>query len=197
MALTTKTKVDCLKAIGKDKVTVMLQHKNFTFNSKQDFIDYIEKKMETYWENHNDSFSAVCEELDSYNGFLGDNRCFSMDELDDLLYGKKPSEVIQMIDTDNFNYSDNFFYYDIYGIRSTDEKEYFNDFNYSDVFEDSMNNYAQVFSPCYGRAYYELFSDIEDINNSDEDEIQSSLNDGDYDYLFVDDDEFFSDDDLD
>lgn len=100
----------------------MLQYKNFTFDSKQDFLNYIEKKMTDYWESHNDSFSRVCEELDSYDGFLDDNRVYPMDELDDLLGDKKPSEVLQMVDTGNFNYNDDFFYYDIYGIRSTDEK---------------------------------------------------------------------------
>ena len=45
----------------------MLQHGDFKFDSKEDFINYIEKKMENYWENHNDSFSQVCEDLDSYD----------------------------------------------------------------------------------------------------------------------------------
>ena len=87
----------------------MLQYKNFAFNSKEDFIDYIESRMIDYWKAHNDSFSNVCEDLDSYDGFLGDNRIYPMDELDDLLCGKKPSEVLQMVDTDNFNYNDDYF----------------------------------------------------------------------------------------
>jgi hypothetical protein len=42
----------------------MLQYKNFTFNTKEDFLNYIEKRMTDYWKAHNDSFSQVCEELD-------------------------------------------------------------------------------------------------------------------------------------
>ena len=175
----------------------MLQHKNFTFDSKQDFINYIEKKIETYWKAHNNSFSNVCEGLDSWDGFLGDDRLYSIDELDDLLGDKKPSEVLQMVDTDNFNYNDDYFYYDIYGIRSTDEKEYFNDINYSEVFEKLINNYNHVFTRKYGHEYYELFDDVNCIIKWDEDEIQDYLSDGYFNYLFVDDDEFFWNDDLD
>ena len=185
-----------LKAIGKDKVTVMLQYKNFTFNSKEDFINYIENRMVKYWKAHNDSFSRVCEELDSYDGFLDDNRCYPMDELDDLLCGKKPSEVLQMVDTDNFNYNDDFFYCDIYGIRSTNEKDYSNYVDYSDVFDKLIDDYGKIFNYRYGRAYYELFNDIDNINSQDEDETQDYLNDGYYDYLF-DYYNFFDDDDLD
>ena len=181
----------------------MLQYKNFKFDSKQDFIDYIESRMIDYWKAHNDSFSRVCEELDSWDGFLGDDRIYSMDELDDLLCDKKPSEVLRMVDTGNFNYNDDFFYYIIHGIRSTDKKEYFNYVDYSDVFEKLIDDYDQIFNYRYGNAYYELFNDINNINSQNENELQDYLDlnvwldDSYYDYLFVDDDDFFSDDDLD
>ena len=176
----------------------MLQHGDFKFDSKEQFINYIEKKMEKYWENHNDSFSQVCEDLDSYDRlFLGDNRVYPMDELDELLEGYKPSKIIRMIDSD-FNISDNYFYYNGCGyICSTDEKEYYNDFDYSDVFEKLIDNYGKLFNYRYGNDYLILFNDVDNINSQDENEIQSSLNDGDYDYLFEDDKDFFSDDDLD
>ena len=185
-----------LKAIGKDKVTVMLQYKNFTFDNKQDFLNYIENRMTDYWKAHNDSFSRVCEDLDSYDGFLDDNRVYPMDELDYILGDKEPSEVLQMVDTPNFDYSDDYFYYNVYGIRSTNEKDYSNYVNYSEVFEKLIDDYSKIFNYHYGRAYYELFNDIDNIDSQDEDEIQDYLNDGYYDYLF-DDDDFFSDDDFD
>jgi hypothetical protein len=175
----------------------MLQYKNFTFDSKEDFLNYIEKKMENYWKNHNDSFSRVCEDLDSWDGFLGDYRIYSMDELDELLCDRKPLEVLQMVDTANFDYSDDYFYYDIYGIRSTNEKDYYNYVDYSEVFEKLIDDYNQVFSHSYGSAYYELFNDVDNINHLDEDELQDYLNDDYYEYLFVNDNDFFSDNDLD
>ena len=39
---------------------------------------------------------------------------FSMDELDDLLAGKKHSELLTMVN-DDFNYNDDYFYFDGYG----------------------------------------------------------------------------------
>ena len=172
----------------------MLQYKNFTFDSKQDFINYIEKKIENYWESHNDSFSRVCEELDSYDGFLNGDRFYFMDELDDYLCDTKPSDIVRMIDND-FNYADNYFYYDDGRLCSTDEKNYYDYVDYSDVFEKLINDYNQVFSRKYGHTYYELFEDVYYITKWDEGEIQDYLNDDYYDYLF--DDDFFSDDDLD
>ena len=178
-------------------MTVMLEYKNFKFSDKEEFISYIENRMIKYWKAHNDSFSNVCEDLDSYDGFLGYNRFYPMDDLDDYLYGKKPSDIIRMVDN-AFNYFDNYFYYDGCGrLCSTDEKRYFDYFDYSDVFEKLINDYGQVFSHSYGSAYYELFNDIDSINCLDEYGIQKCMYDGYYDYLFVDDDDFFSDDDLD
>ena len=175
----------------------MLQYKNFTFSDKEEFISYIENRMIKYWKAHNDSFSRICEELDSWNGFLDDDRIYSMDELDGLLCDRKPSEVLQMVDISNFDYSDDYFYYDVYGIRSTNEKDYYDYVDYSNVFKKLIDDYDQVFSHSYGHAYYELFEDVYYIINWDEDEIQDYLNDDYYEYLFVDNDDFFSDDDLD
>lgn len=176
----------------------MLQYKNFSFATKEDFRNYIQNRMVVYWKNHNDSFSRVCEDLDSWDGFLGDNRLYQMYDLDDLLGEKKPSEVIQMLDSD-FDYSDNYFYWDGYGeLCSTDEREYYNDVDYTDVFDKLIDCYGEVFTAHYGCAYYNLFSDVYDIvNRYDDDEIQDYMNDDYYEYLFEDDDDFFSDDDLD
>ena len=100
-----------------------------------------------YWKTHNDSFSRVCENLDSWDDF--------------------------------------------------------NDFDYSEVFEKLIDDYGKIFNYRYGNAYYELFNDINNINSQNEDEIQDYLDlnlfleDDYYDYLFVDNNDFFSNDDLD
>lgn len=48
-----------------------------------------------YFENNEDLFNDCMEELDSYNGYLGDDRYFSMDELDELYNGTEPSELLR------------------------------------------------------------------------------------------------------
>lgn len=48
-----------------------------------------------YFENNEDIFNDCMEELDSYNGYLNDDRYFSMDELDELYNGTEPSELLR------------------------------------------------------------------------------------------------------
>lgn len=48
-----------------------------------------------YFENNEDIFNDCIEELDSYNGYLGDDRYFLMDELDELHNGTEPSELLR------------------------------------------------------------------------------------------------------
>lgn len=48
-----------------------------------------------YFENNENIFNDCMEELDSYNGYLNDDRYFSMDELDELYNGTEPSELLR------------------------------------------------------------------------------------------------------
>ena len=48
-----------------------------------------------YFENNDDVFNDCMEELDSYNGYLGDDRYYPMDELDELHNGIEPSELLR------------------------------------------------------------------------------------------------------
>lgn len=49
-----------------------------------------------------------------------DDRIESMIEFDDLLYGKKPSEIADMVSGQNFRSSDDYFWFTIYGVESSD-----------------------------------------------------------------------------
>lgn len=95
-----------------------------------------------YFENNEDIFNDCMEELDSYNGYLGDDRYFSMDELDELHNGTEPSELLrrafygydeQTYTTDRdgnktygaFNPNRDYFRYNGYGnLVSADYKDY-------------------------------------------------------------------------
>ena len=48
-----------------------------------------------YFKNNDDVFNDCMEELDSYNGYLNDDRYYSMDELDELYNGTEPSELLR------------------------------------------------------------------------------------------------------
>ena len=95
-----------------------------------------------YFKNNEDIFNDCMEELDSYNGYLGDDRYYSMDELDELYNGTEPSELLyrafygydeETYTTDRdgnktygaFNPNRDYFRYNGYGnLVSTDYKDY-------------------------------------------------------------------------
>lgn len=48
-----------------------------------------------FFQEHDDIYNDAIEELDSYNGYLGDDRYYSMDELDELYSGAEPCELLR------------------------------------------------------------------------------------------------------
>ena len=48
-----------------------------------------------YFENNEDVFNDCMEELDGYNGYLCDNRYYSMDELDEFYRDSDPLEILR------------------------------------------------------------------------------------------------------
>ncbi len=115
-----------------------------------------------------DLLVEVCEELDSYNGFLGDDRCWYMSDIDDILYGKKPSEIIDMI-TGDFDSSCDYFYFSIYGLESCDDKaDHYLD-NFSD--EDILDNYLDNYSHCsLSNGDFEELAELYDSYSDDDTE---------------------------
>ena len=95
-----------------------------------------------YFKENGDIFTDCIEELDSYNGYLGDDRYYSMDELDEFYNGVEPSEILRRAyygrDDDSyttdsngdrtygeFNPNREYFYYNGYGnLVSSDYKDY-------------------------------------------------------------------------
>lgn len=47
-----------------------------------------------FFKANEDIFTDAIEELDSYNGYLGDDRYYAMDELDEVYTGTAPSEIL-------------------------------------------------------------------------------------------------------
>lgn len=100
------------------------------------------QKIITYFEENESVFNACIEELDSYNGYLGDNRYYEMEMLDEFYSNAKPLELLQRVyygrdddtwTTDSrgdktygeFNPNREYFTYNGYGnLVSTDYKDY-------------------------------------------------------------------------
>ena len=95
-----------------------------------------------YFKENEDIFNDCMEELDNYNGYLGDDRYYSMEELNDLYSGQEPQEILFRsfygFDADSwhtdssgnkeygaFNPNRNYFYFNGYGnLVSSDYKDY-------------------------------------------------------------------------
>lgn len=54
----------------------------------------IEKIIE-YFEQNGDTFNAAIEELDCYNGYLGDDRYYEMEMLNDIYSSTEPEEILR------------------------------------------------------------------------------------------------------
>lgn len=102
----------------------------------------MQEQLKELFEQDEQLFNAAIEELDSYNGYLGDNRYYSMDELNDFYSGVEPLELLQRVyfgrdddtwTTDSsgnktygeFNPNREYFTYNGYGnLVSSDYKDY-------------------------------------------------------------------------
>jgi hypothetical protein len=105
-------------------------------------METIKKQLRELLEQDEQLFNTAIEELDSYNGYLGDNRYYSMDELNEFYSGTEPLELLQrafygwdedMWSTDSngnktygeFNPNREYFTYNGYGnLVSSDYKDY-------------------------------------------------------------------------
>ena len=89
-----------------------------------------------------DAFDEACEELDNWNGFLGDSRCESMDMIDEFF--DKPSDLLDQMN--DFNPINSYFYFTVFGVSTTDDKHevYSDDFSAEDVLDALIDNYNHV-----------------------------------------------------
>lgn len=54
------------------------------------------EKIIAYFEENEGIFNECIEELDSWNGYLNDDRYYNMDELGDLMQGKSATDLLNM-----------------------------------------------------------------------------------------------------
>ena len=113
-----------------------------------------------YYRENEDDFNHDIEELDSWNGYLGDRRLMLMDELDEFYQGKEATEILMRAyfghDDDTwhdengervhgeFNPNRDYFYFNGYGnLVSTDYKDY-SDYLDLDYVQDIVDNYGHL-----------------------------------------------------
>ena len=112
-----------------------------------------------FFENNEEIFNSCMEELDSYNGYLGDDRYYCMEELDEFYSDTKPIDLLYRTfyghDDDTwttdasgnktygeFNPNRTYFYYNGYGnLVSSDYKDYTGHLDHYAVEEMSENRH--------------------------------------------------------
>ena len=129
-------------------------------------------KILEYFENNESIFEECMEDLDSYNGYLGDDRYYEMESLDEFYNGTNPLELLQRAyfgrDDDNwtkdasgnktygeFNPNRDYFYYNGYGnLVSSDYKDY----------SAHLDEYA-INSMLENRQYIDTIDDNDDLKS--------------------------------
>ena len=107
--------------------------------------DKFNEELDSFVNGDTEDVADVCEQIDSYNGFLGDNRYYFMCVIDEIvnIEGKSVLEVLDMF-SDNFDSNDDYFQFGIYGITSTNTRDYVNLLGASEIIEEIKDNINQV-----------------------------------------------------
>lgn len=149
--------------------------------------EQIIQKIIDYFKDNEDVFNDCIEELDSYNGYLADDRCYSMDELNEICSGTEPTEILyrafygydaETYTTDEsgnkeygqFNPNREYFYYNGYGnLVSADYKDYSAFLDRYAVEKMSDNRYY-IDAIDNNEELTELFDELEEFDSEDDDE---------------------------
>lgn len=87
-----------------------------------------------YLNEHNELFCNLIEQLDSWNGYLGDDRWISMYDLNETLSSYSADDIIRMAQNSSFDLGDDYFRFDGYGsIEST-----YGDPDYSEYLDENF-----------------------------------------------------------
>ncbi len=138
------------------------------------------EKIITYFEENEDIFNSCIEELDSYNGYLGDNRYYEMEFINEFYDSTKPLELLERAyfgrDDDNwttdnngnktygeFNPNREYFYYNGYGnLVSSDYKDYSAQLDHY-VIEDMSENRKYIDTIEEYEKLSALFDELEEV----------------------------------
>jgi hypothetical protein len=122
---------------------------------------YIYDTMKMALENDNDLMVEVVESMDNYDGFLNEYRLYDMSEIDDILYGKLPSEVIHMLAPD-FEETCDYFYFNGNGwLASCDDKvEFYLEYN---TIEEILDNYIEKYYHYDLSSRYDNFNELAEL----------------------------------
>ena len=129
----------------------------------------ITREIIEYFKNNEDIFNDCIEELDSYNGYLGDNRYYMMDELDELQNDIEPSELLRQA---YFGYDEDTWTTDKSGKKNycqfNPNNEYFRYNGYGNLVSAEYKDYTEQLDKYAIESMSENRYYIDSINNDEE-----------------------------
>lgn len=139
----------------------------------------IKEQLKELFEQDEQLFNAAIEELDSYNGYLGDNRYYSMDELNEFYRDSEPLELLQRA---YFGRDDDTWSTDSNGNKTYGEfnpnREYFSYNGYGNLVSSDYKDYSYLLDEYFIDALIEdaehlyLDDEIMDIINGAAEEVK-------------------------
>lgn len=108
-------------------------------------METIKKQLKELFEQDEQLFNAAIEELDSYNGYLGDNKYYLMDELNEFYRDSEPLELLQRA---YFGRDDDTWTTDNNGVKTYGEfnpnREYFTYNGYCNLVSSDYKDYSYL-----------------------------------------------------
>lgn len=129
------------------------------------------EKIIAYFKDNDDTFIEVIEELDSWNGYLNDDRWYDMDELGELLSGK---DIIDVLNMAYFGRDDDNWHTDSHGEKQYDSfnpnRDYFSFNGYGNLVSSNYKDYSGYLDEYFIEALEDnrrhIYAIDEDINLS-------------------------------
>ena len=133
-----------------------------------------------YFKENEDIFNDCMEELDGYDGYLGDDRYYYMEDMSEFYRGQDPIEILTRAfyghdddtwETDRngnkvygaFNPNRDYFYYNGYGnLVSSDYKDYSDKLDHWAI-EEMSNNRRYIYSIDDNEELAVLFDELEEV----------------------------------
>ncbi len=126
-------------------------------------------KILAYFSENEDVFNNCIEELDAYNGYLGDDRYYSMDELDELYSGQDASEILRRA---FYGYDEDAYSTDSSGNREhgpfNPNRDYFRFNGYGNLVSADYKDYSAQLDHYAVEAMLEDLTEIDTIDDIDE-----------------------------
>jgi hypothetical protein len=139
----------------------------------------IKEQLMELFEQDEQLFNTAIEELDNYNGYLGDNRYYLMDELNEFYSGTEPIEILQRA---YFGRDDDTWTTDSSGSKTYGEfnpnREYFTYNGYGNLVSSDYKDYSYLLDEYFIDALIEdadclyLDDEIMNIINGAEEEVE-------------------------